>query len=113
MPYADKNAQRAAQREWVRRSRASTVNESRTDSGIVEPLLSRSFRFEHAQDVLDLLARHTRAVEEAPTSDELMKARVIVQLASTALRALEACDLADRVDALEMAMKSQRQTTAR
>lgn len=108
MPYANKDTQRAAQRQWARRRRASDAEPDRTSVAVVEPLVPGAVRLEHGQDVLDLLARHVHAVEHAGSADELMKARVVAQLASTALRALEVRDLADRVEALEVTLRDQR-----
>ncbi|MEZ0263715.1 MAG: hypothetical protein ACAI43_03230 [Phycisphaerae bacterium] len=55
--------------------------------------------------MLDLLAGQIAAVQADEQSTTLEKARVVGSLAAVALRAVEAADLAGRVEALEQALK--------
>jgi hypothetical protein len=100
MPYKSPQRQRAAKAEHARRKRAARVEPKR---GTLAPLLSGQLRLSTARDVLTLLESQVEAVladEELGTAE---RARLIVQLAGTALRAIEACDLAGRLEALERA----------
>ena len=84
MPYKDPQRQRAAKAEHARRKRAARVEPKR---GTLAPLLSGQLRLSTARDVLTLLESQVEAVladEELGTAE---RARLIVQLAGTALRA--------------------------
>ena len=98
MPYANPDRQREANAEHMRRRRASGVEPSR---GTLAPLLSTDVRVETARDVLAVLEGQTRAglADEALGTAET--ARVIATLAGVSLRAIEAADLASRVEAIE------------
>jgi hypothetical protein len=107
MPYRDPDRQRAAQREHARRRRA--VEPDRRTLG---PLVDGDLRLQTASDVLAVLAGQVEAVladEELATTD---RARTIATLAGVSLRAIEAADLAGRVEAIE-AVLSERRKAAR
>jgi hypothetical protein len=102
MPYKDPERQRAAKAESARRHRAAGVEPRR---GTRPPLLSGEVRVETARDVLAVLEAQVAAVlgdEELGTAE---RARVIATLAGVALRAIEAGDLAARVEALERVLR--------
>jgi hypothetical protein len=58
-----------------------------------------------AQDVLDLLQEQASLVRAEPDASTFEKARTIGFLAGVALRAIEAGNLAARLEALELALK--------
>lgn len=95
MPYSDPEKQRAAQREYARRRRtASQAGSDRTPTGNVEPLLPPTAQMDSADDVIDMLARHLRAIDASQAADVLMKGRVAAQVAGSLLRAIDARDAA-------------------
>jgi hypothetical protein len=101
MPYKDPQRQRAAKAEYARRKRAAGVEPRR---GTHQPLLSGQVRLATARDILDLVESQVEAVladDELRTAE---RARVIALLAGTALRAIEAGDLAGRLESLERAL---------
>jgi hypothetical protein len=98
MPYKDPERQRAAKAEHARRRRAAGVEPGR---GTLGPLLPGALRVKTARDVLAVLEQQTSAVladEELRTAE---RARVIATLCGVSLRAIEAGDLAARLEALE------------
>jgi hypothetical protein len=96
MPYADPELQRAANREHMRRRRASEPH-----AGSVAPLVAGELRLRKAADVLAVLDGQVTAVlaDDKLTTPE--RARLIAALAGVSLRAIEASDLAARVEAVE------------
>ena len=101
MPYKDPQRQRAAKAEHARRKRAAGVESKR---GTHQPLLSGQVRLATARDVLALLQSQVEAVLGDDELGSAERARVITLLAGTALRAIEAGDLAARLEALERAL---------
>jgi hypothetical protein len=101
MPYSDPGQARDYQREYRRLRRAG--------DGCTTPCTSRippEFRVRRAADVLALLddqIAQVRATDEAGT---LEKARTIGYLAGLSLKAIEAGDLAARLEALEAVLKA-------
>jgi hypothetical protein len=98
MPYKDPERQRLAKAEHARRRRAAGVEPRR---GTLDPLLSGDVRLATARDVLTVIEGQIAAVlgdEELGTAE---RARVIATLSGVALRAIEAGDLAGRLEALE------------
>jgi hypothetical protein len=105
MPYRDPERQRAAKREHARRKRAAGVEPKR---GTRTPLVSGEVRIETARDVLGVIESQVAAVlgdEELGTAE---RARTVATLCGCALRAIEAADLAARVEALERALEARR-----
>ncbi len=102
MPYKDPERQRAYQREHKRLERAG---ECRTPG---RTLLPTPFRLRTARDVLALLEEQVAAVRDDPDVGTLEKARCVAYLAVAALRAIEAGDLAGRLEALEGVLKARR-----
>ena len=99
MAYKDAEKQRDYQREYKRLKRAG---ECQTPSQTPVPL---PFRLKTAADVLALLEEQVSAVRDAPEAGTLEKARVVGYLAGIALRAIEAGDLAARLEAVEATLK--------
>jgi hypothetical protein len=103
MPYANPDRQRAAKAESARRRRAQRVEPSR---GTLGRLLDGATRLRTAQDVLAVLESQIEAVladEELGTAE---RARTAATLCGIALRAIEAGELASRLEALERALAS-------
>jgi hypothetical protein len=70
------------------------------------------FRLQTAQDVIDLLQEQIEAVRGEQEAGTLEKARTIGFLAGVALRAIEAGNLAARIEMLELILK-QRKTESK
>jgi hypothetical protein len=66
-------------------------------------------RLQTAQDVIDILQEQVEAVRADLEASTLEKARLIGQLAGIALKAIEAGDLASRLEALEAILKERKQ----
>jgi len=95
VPYKDPDRQRAAKAEHARRARRGTL------SGTFGPLVSGAERLDTARDVLDVLQGQLAAVLAADDLDTAGRARTVATLCGLALRAIEAGDLAGRLEALE------------
>jgi hypothetical protein len=100
MPYRDDEQQRAYNREWMRMRRTA---ESGTPGGTPLPA---EFRLRTAQDVIDLLSDQIEAVRLENTAGTLERARTIGFLAGVALKAIEAGNIAARLEALESVLKA-------
>jgi hypothetical protein len=64
-----------------------------------------AFRLQTAQDVIDLLQEQVEAVRGEKKAGTLEKARTIGYLAGIALKAIEAGNMAARVEMLEAVLK--------
>ena len=102
MPYKDPGQQQAYQREYGRMRRAGGTQ---TPSQTLVPI---PFRLKTAADVLALLEEQVAAVRDDPEAGTLEKARCIGYLAGISLKAIEAGDLAARVEAVEGVLKARR-----
>ena len=102
MPYKDPGKQRDYQREHKRLQRAG---DCRTPGQTLVPL---PFRLKTAADVLELLQEQVSAVRNDSAAGTLEKARVVGYLAGISLKAIEAGDLAARVEAVEAVLKARR-----
>lgn len=102
MPYKNPEQQRAYQRDYKRLRRSG---EATTPKLIALP---PTFRLKTAADVLTLLSEQILAVREDEESTALERARVIGYLGSVALKAIEAGDVAARLEAVELALKMRR-----
>ena len=102
MPYKDPGQQQAYQREYGRLRRAGSTQ---TPGQTAIPL---PFRLKTAADVLALLEEQVTAVRDDPEAGTLEKARVVGYLAGIALKAIEAGDLAARLEAVEATLKGRR-----
>jgi hypothetical protein len=108
MPYADPDQARRYQREYRRTRRAG--DSCTTPCTTLIPL---EFRLRTASDVLDLLEEQVDAVVKDTESTALEKARCIGFLCGVTLRAIEAGDLAARLEALEAVLKARNNGAAK
>src|SRR6476661_4015600 len=99
MPYKDTERQRAYQRDYGRLRRAGETQTPR------QTQVPTEFRLKTAADVVALLEEQVTAVRADTTLGTVERARTIGYLAATALRAIEAGDMAARVEALEAVLK--------
>ena len=102
MPYKDADRQREYQREYGRMRRAG---EAQTPGQTLVPI---PFRLKTAADVLALLGEQVAAVRDDPEVGTLERARCIGYLAAVTLKAIEAGDLAARLEAVEAVLKARR-----
>ena len=100
MPYRDPGKARNYQREYRRTRRVGDVC---TTPGTT--LLPLPFRLKTAADVLRLIEEQVGAVRDAQEAGTLEKARTIGYLAGVALKAVEAGNLAARIEMLESVLK--------
>src|SRR5437868_1809583 len=100
MPFADAGKARDYQREYRRLRRSG--------DGCTTPCTSplpAGFRLQTAEDVLDLLAEQLEAVRADGEVGTVERARTVGYLATVALRAIEAGNVAARVEELERVLK--------
>ena len=102
MPYKDSERQREYQREYGRLRRSGAPQ---TPNQTLVPV---AFRLRKAADVLALIEEQVTAVRAEADATTLEKARTVGYLAGIALRAIEAGDLAARVEAVEAVLKGRR-----
>ena len=102
MPYRDPEQARAYQREYGRLRRAGSTQ---TPGQTLVPI---PFRLKTAADVLALLEEQVAAVRAEEAATTLEKARVVGYLAGIALKAIEAGDLAARLEAVEATLKARK-----
>ncbi len=102
MPYRDPEQRAQYQRDYKRMQRAGACQ---TPGQTLVPL---PFRLKTAHDVLALLAEQVQAVRDEPEAGTLEKARCIGYLSGMALKAIEAGDLAARLEALESVLKTRK-----
>jgi hypothetical protein len=100
MPFANPDRARDYQREYRRLRR---VGDACTTPGTTPVPLP--FRLQTAADVLGLLEEQVEAVRAAQEAGTLEKARAIGYLAGVALKAIEAGNLAARIEMLEAVLK--------
>jgi hypothetical protein len=108
MPYIDPDRARNYQREYrrTRRSGDSCTTPCTT-------LLPLEFRLRTAAEVLDLLEEQVDAVVKDPESTALEKARCVGFLCGVTLRAIEAGDVAARLEAVEAVLKARKKEDAK
>ena len=75
--------------------------------------LPAEFRLQTAADVLALVEEQVAAVRSDDEAKTLEKARTIGYLAGIALKAVEAGNVAARLEAVEFALKRRKRTNAR
>jgi hypothetical protein len=100
MPFSNPERSREYQRQYRRLRRAG----DRCTTPGTSPIPT-DFRLQTAQDVIDLLQEQVALVRGEANSGAIEKARVVGFLAGVALRAIEAGNLAARLEALELALK--------
>jgi len=99
MPFADADRAKDFQRQYRREQRVAAGCTSACTTLPIEQ------RLQTAQDVIDLLQQQVAAVRADRKAGTLEKARAIGYLASIALRAIDAGNMAARVEALEAVLK--------
>ncbi len=99
MPYANPETARDYQRQYRRMQRAGECTTPCTSE------IPAEFRVRHAADVISLLEEQINLVRAETQADTLQRARTVAYLAATALKAIEAGNLAARLEALEAALK--------
>ena len=102
MPYKDPTRQQEYRREYGRMRRAGLAQ---TPSQTLIPL---PFRLKTAADVLALLEEQVGAVRGDDSLTTIEWARTIGYLAGISLKAIEAGDLAARLEAVESVLKARR-----
>jgi hypothetical protein len=100
MPFADPEKARTYQRDYRRLRRSG--DDCTTPGTTPVPV---AFRLQTAQDVINLLQEQIGAVRDAADAGPLEKARTIGYLAGISLKAIEAGNLAARLEALEAILK--------
>jgi hypothetical protein len=100
MPYADADKARDYQRDYRRTRRAGDGCTTPCTSPVPLP-----FRLQTARDVIDLLQEQVAAVRADRKAGTLEKARTVGYLAGVVLRAIEAGNLAARIEMLEAVLK--------
>lgn len=103
MPYTDPGKAKAYQRDYRRLRRAG--DECTTPSTSPVPL---PFRLKTAADALALIEEQVNAVRLDTTANVLEKARTMGYLASVALKAIEAGNIAARIEMLETVLKQRK-----
>ena len=99
MPFADPEKNRSDQRDYKRQSRAAEPCPTR-------PTLPVEFRAQTAADVLALLNEQLDTLRQDASLGSVERAKGVGSLAGIALRAIDAGDVAARVEALESILKS-------
>jgi hypothetical protein len=99
MPYADPDRARDYQRDYRRLRRAGDGCTTP-----VHPDIPPRFRLQTAADVGDVIDGQIAAVVASRT-DALSKARVVGYLCAVRLRAIEAGNMAARIEALEAVLR--------
>ena len=100
MPFSNPERARDYQREYRRTRRAGDNCTTPSTSPLPLP-----FRLKTAADVLRLLEEQVEAVRVEREAGTLEKARTIGYLAGVALKAIEAGNLAARIEMLEAVLK--------
>jgi hypothetical protein len=104
MPIKNPDHRRAYQREYRRTRRAGDPCTTPCQTQIPVP-----FRLKTAADVIALIEEQVAAVRADPGAGAMEKARTVGFLAGVALRAIEAGNLAARIEALELVLKQRRE----
>ena len=99
MPFADAEKRREYDRGHKRQSRAAEPCPTR-------PTLPVEFRAQTAADVLALLNEQLDTLRQDASLGSVERAKAVGSLAGIALRAIDAGDVAARVEALESILKS-------
>ena len=107
MPYKDAERSRAYQREYRRTRRVG--DDCTTPCTTPIPI---EFRLKTASDVLQLIEQQVVEVQSAENANKLERARCIGYLAGIALKAIDAGNLAGRIESLEAVMKHRKDRAA-
>ena len=104
MPFADPEQRREYDTQYKRERRAGVPCPPR------ESALPADFRTRTAKDIVELLADEITGLRENSQLGHIERSRLIGTLCSVLLRAVEAADIAGRVEALESVLKSRPKT---
>ena len=85
--------------------RVEHLEERSAGAGLMRLVPAAPVPFDTPADVLAVLAEQVNAVRADPAADPAEKARTLGFLATVALRAIEAKDLAARLEAVERVLK--------
>ena len=102
MPYANPEQSRTYQRTYKRMKRAGDCQTP------CQTLLPADFRLQTATDVLGLVEEQIAEVRSDTEAGKLEKARCVGYLAGIALKAIDAGNVAVRIEALEVALKQRK-----
>ena len=105
MPFADPEKRRAYDSDYKRKARAADPCPTRLT-------LPVEFRAKTAADVLALIAEQLDTVRQDASLGSVERAKAIGYLSGIALRAIEASDVAARLEALESILKSRTKARA-
>jgi hypothetical protein len=108
MPFSDPDRAREYQREYRRLRRSGDTCTTPGTTPVPLP-----FRLQTAADVLDLLEEQVAAVRADQQAGALEKARTIGYLCGITLKAIEAGNLAARLEMLEAVLKQRNGETQR
>src|SRR5262249_33459494 len=103
MPYSDPERDPTYFPDYPRLRRAGDQC-----STPVQPAVSLEFRLETAGDVIALVENQVQAVLDDADAGTLEKARCVGYLATVSLKAIDAGNLAARVEALEAVLKQRK-----
>ncbi len=106
MPYSDPGKAKAYQRDYRRLRRAG--DDCTTPGTSPVPI---AFRLKTAADALALIEEQVNAVRQEKEANTMEKARTIGYLASVALKAIEAGNIAARIEMLETVLKQRKPTS--
>ena len=101
MPYKDEDTRRAYDRD---RKRIGRSRDSLTLSPTLLDLPS-DFRLTQARDILGILAEQLEIVRNDDDLKSTERARTIASVCSVALKAIEAGDIAKRIEEIERTLK--------
>lgn len=104
MPFTDPDQTRGHQREH---GRLGSSGDGCANAATKQ--LPANFRLQTAQDVVDLLQEQIETVRADVEASPLEKARIIGHLAGLALKAIEAGNVAARLEALEAVLKQRKE----
>ncbi len=107
MPYANPEQSRTYQRTYKRMKRAGDCQTP------CQTLLPADFRLQTATDVLGLVEEQIAEVRSDTEAGKLEKARCVGYLAGIALKAIDAGNVAVRIEAIEVALKQRKPSNGR
>ncbi len=108
MAYKDPQRQRLYHREYARLRRSGRVCQTQSQTPRQTPVISE-YHVRTAKQVLLLLEEQIQRVCTCEEASTLEKARTIGFLAGITLRAVEAADLAARVEAIEQSLRNRKE----
>ena len=104
MPYRDREQARGYQREYRRLRRAGD-----TCTSPVQPVIPIPVRLRTGDDIVRVLETQVQRVESERHAGTLDKARTIGFLLGVALKAIEAGNVAARIEGLEAVLKQRQE----